>query len=172
MDAQDAYGLNINSPYTITKWWTGNVNLNTFYLLNKADNLLGARLNIGQVAYQFRTTQTFTFIKGYRLEILTNYKSDIKTGIYDVRPQYNIDGGISHSFANKKANIKFSVSDIFNTRTNNVNSMYQSVNLQITQKGETRLSRLTLTYNFGNNKIKARQHQTGADDESNRAGKG
>ncbi|MBE9668699.1 outer membrane beta-barrel family protein [Mucilaginibacter boryungensis] len=172
LDAQDAYGLNINSPYTINNWWSGNVNLNTFYLLNKANNLLGAKLNVGQLAYQFRTTQTFTFIKGYRLEILTNYKSDIKVGIYDVRPQYNIDGGISHSFANKKANIKFSVSDIFNTRTNNVNSMYQSVNLQITQKGETRVSRLTFTYNFGNNKIKARQHQTGADDESNRAGKG
>jgi iron complex outermembrane receptor protein len=172
LDTQDAYGLNINSPYTITKWWTGNVNLNTFYLLNKSSDLLGANLNVGQVAYQFRTTQTFTFIKGYRLEVLTNYKSDIKTGIYDVRPQYNVDGGISHTFANKKASVKFSVSDIFNTRTNNVNSMYQSVNLQITQKGETRISRLTFTYNFGNTKIKASQHKTGADDEKGRAGGG
>lgn len=172
LDVQDAYGLNINSPYTITKWWTGNLNLGSFYLNNKSQGLLGANLNSGKVSYNLKATQTFTFIKGYRIEIFSAYKSAINAGIYDVRPQYNTDAGISHAFANKKANIKFSVSDVFNQRTNNVNSMYQSVNLQIRQKSETRISRLTFTYNFGNNKIKARQHQTGADDEKNRAGGG
>jgi iron complex outermembrane receptor protein len=172
LDIQNAYSLNINSPYTITKWWSGNANVNAFYLGFKSQGLLGANLNDGQLAYQVKATQTLTFIKGYRLEILGNYKSGLTAGIYDVRPQYNVDGGVSHSFANKKATVKFSVSDIFNTRTNNVNSMYQSVNIQIRQKGETRVSRLTFTYNFGNTKIKARNHRTGADDESNRAGKG
>lgn len=172
LQLQNAYSLNISSPYTINKWWTGNVNFNTFYLGNKSNNLLGANLNNGQLAYVFKATQTLTFIKGYRLELLSNYRSALTAGIYDVRPRFNLDAGISHSFANKKANIKFSVSDVFNTLTNNVNSMYQSVNLEIRQKGETRVSRLTFTYNFGNTKIKARQHQTGADEESNRAGKG
>jgi len=172
LDVQDAYGFNVNSPFTINKWWTGNANLNSFYLLNKSNGLLGANLNVGQFAYNLKLTQTFTFIKGYRLELFSSYRSDLKTGIYDVLPQYSTDAGISHAFANKKANVKFSVSDIFNTRTNNVNSMYQSVNLQILQKNESRIARLTFTYAFGNNKIKARQHQTGADDEKNRAGGG
>ena len=60
------------------------------------------------------------------------------------------------------------MSDIFNTLRNDVNSQYQNTDLFITQKRESRITRLTLTYNFGNNKIKARQHQTGADDEKNR----
>ena len=56
------------------------------------------------------------------------------------------------------------MSDIFNTLRNDVNSNYQSTVLFITQKCESRITRLTLTYNFGNNKIKAREHQSGADD--------
>jgi iron complex outermembrane receptor protein len=46
------------------------------------------------------------------------------------------------------------------------------VNLDIRKKNETRLGRLTLTYNFGNSKIKVRQHQTGADDEKGRVKSG
>jgi outer membrane receptor protein involved in Fe transport len=170
LQIQNAYGLNVNSPFTIAKWWTGNANLGAFYLGNKSNDLLGANLNNGQLAYNLKLTQTFTMIKRYRIELFSAYKSALTAGIYDVRPQYNTDAGISRSVANKKANLKFSVSDIFNTRTNNVNSMYQSVNLQIMQKGETRIARLTFTYNFGNNKIKARNHQTGADEEKSRAG--
>lgn len=172
LDQQDAYGLNVNSPYTITKWWTGNLNFGSFYLDNKSAGLLGANLNSGKLSYNLKATQTFTMIKGYRIEIFSAYKSAISTGIYDVRPQYSTDAGISRSFANKKLNVKLSVNDIFNQRTNNVNSMYQSVNLQIVQKPESRITRLNITYNFGNTKIKARQHQTGADDEKNRAGGG
>ena len=85
-----------------------------------------------------------------------------------MKPQYSTDAGVSHSFANKKANVKFSVSDIFNQRTNNVTSFYANNYLIINQKRETQVARLTLTYNFGNNKIKARQHKSGDDDEKNR----
>jgi len=85
-----------------------------------------------------------------------------------VKSQYSTDAGVSHSFAEKKANIKFSVSDIFNQRTNEVTSFYANNDLIINQKRETRVARLTLTYNFGNSKIKAREHQSGADDEKSR----
>ena len=56
------------------------------------------------------------------------------------------------------------MNDIFNTLTNNVTSNYQTNDLDIHQKRETRITRLTLTYNFGSTKIKAREHQSGADD--------
>lgn len=168
LQVQNAYSLNINSPFTIAKWWTGNANLNMFYLGFKSNDLLGARLSNGRVAYQAKLSQTFSFIKGYKLELFSNYQSPLTYGIYDIHPQYSTDAGISHTFADKRATIKFSVSDIFNTRTNNISSMYQSVNLEIRQKGETRVSRLSFTYNFGNTKIKAREHETGAEQEKGR----
>jgi hypothetical protein len=164
LQVQNAYNLNVFAPYTITKWWEGNVNGTGFYLGFKSNGLEGENLDRGQFAYNIRTTQTFTPVSGYKMELTFNYQSDLTYGLYDVKPRYSTDAGISHSFAAKKANIKFSVSDIFNTQTNDVTSIYSATNLAITQKRETRIARLTLTYNFGSNKIKVREHESGADD--------
>jgi len=164
LQVQNAYNLNLYAPYTITKWWEGNVNATAFYLGFKSDDLEGGNLDRGQLDYNIRTTQIFTPIKGYKFELTSNYQSDLTYGLYDVKARYSTDAGISHSFDQKKFNVKLSMSDIFNTLRNDVNSNYQSTVLFITQKRESRITRLTLTYNFGNNKIKAREHQSGADD--------
>ncbi|GAB3915332.1 outer membrane beta-barrel family protein [Mucilaginibacter boryungensis] len=172
LQVQNSYSMNFSSPYTIAKWWTGNANVNMFYNKFESNGLLGANLNDGSFAYQARATQNLTFIKGYRIEVTGVYRSARTNGIFNMKEQYTADAGVSHSFANKRANIKLNMSDIFNTRRNNVTSMYQSVNLEVHQKNESRVTRLTFTYSFGNNKIKARQHQTGADAEKSRVGGG
>ncbi len=168
LQVQNAYNANLYAPYTITKWWEGNVNATAFYLGFKSNGLEGGNLDRGQFAYNIRATETFTPFTGYKAELTGNYQSDLTYGLYDVKPRYSVDAGVRHSFADKKLNVKLSVSDIFNTLRNDVNSQYQNTDLFITQKRESRITRLTLTYNFGNNKIKAREHQTGADDEKNR----
>jgi iron complex outermembrane receptor protein len=81
-----------------------------------------------------------------------------------------VDAGVSRSFDNKKLNVKFSVSDIFNTRRNDLDINYGSDDISIRQKGESRIAKLTLTYNFGNSTIKKREHKTAVEDESQRAG--
>ncbi|RWY52471.1 outer membrane beta-barrel family protein [Mucilaginibacter gilvus] len=172
LNRQNSYNININSPYTIAKWWTGNVNFTGFHQQFKSDSLLGATLNSGKATYVIRTTQTFLVAKGYKAELSGNYQSALAFGIFNIKPQYSIDAGVSHSFYNKKMNLKFAVSDIFNTRKNTVSSRYQNVNLDVRQKNDTRVARLTFTYNFGNSKIKSRQHQTGADDEKSRVKSG
>ncbi|MBK0379921.1 outer membrane beta-barrel family protein [Mucilaginibacter segetis] len=168
LQTQNSYNININSPFTIAKWWTGNINATGFYQGFKSDSLLGGKLNNGQAAFQGRLTQTFLFAKSFKAEVTGNYQSALTYGIFNIKPQYSVDAGVSHSFADKKMNVKFAVTDIFNTRRNSVSSHYQSVNLEVRQKNETRLARLTFTYNFGNSKIKVRQHQTGADEEKQR----
>jgi hypothetical protein len=168
LQTQNAYNINLFAPYTITKWWEGNVNLTGFYLGFISNGLEGANLNAGQAAWQGRITETFTPLKGYKFELTSNYQSSLVYGLFNVKPQYSTDAGVSHSFAEKKANIKFSVSDIFNQRTNNVTSNYADNDLIINQRRQSRVARITLTYNFGSNKFQAREHQSGADEEKNR----
>jgi iron complex outermembrane recepter protein len=168
LQTQNAYNVNLFAPYTIAKWWEGNINATAFYLGFKSDNLEGGNLDRGQLAYNIRATETFTPFAGYKAELTGNYQSDLTYGLYDVKARYSVDAGVSHSFYAKKLNVKLSMSDIFNTQTNDVNSQYQNTDLFITQKRETRITRLTVTYNFGNSKIKAREHQTGADAEKGR----
>lgn len=168
LETQINYSANLFAPYTITQWWSGNVNATAFYLGFKSNGLEGGNLDRGQTAYQLRANETFTPIKGYRFELTGNYQSALTYALFYVKPQYSVDAGVSHSFLNKKANLKLSVSDIFNTRRNDVTSNYQSVDFDIRQKRETRIARLTFTYNFGSTKIKMRHHETGADDLKNR----
>jgi outer membrane receptor protein involved in Fe transport len=164
LQVQNGYNVNLYAPYTITKWWEGNVNLTGFYLGFKSNGLEGNNLDRGQTAFQVRATQTFTPVKGYKFELTSNYQSALTYGLFYVKPQYSTDAGVSHSFASKRANLKLSVSDIFNTRRNDVTSNYGSNDLDIRQKRESRITRLTFTYNFGSTKIRTRNHQTGADD--------
>ena len=172
LQSQNSYNININTPFTFTKWWSGNVNFNGFYLGFKSDSLLGGNLNKGRAAFQAKALQTFSFGKGFKAELSGDYQSPLVYGVFNIKPQYAVDAGISKSFANKKANIKFSVSDIFNTRTNNLTSNYQNTNISIYQKQETRIALLTLTYNFGNSKLETRRHSSGANEEKGRVKSG
>lgn len=171
LQVQTSYNININSPYTIAKWWTGNVNLNGFYLGFKSDSLIGGNLNNGQAAFQLRSTQTLLFGK-FKGEVTGDYQSSLTYGIFKIKPRYGIDAGISRSFADKKFNVKLALDDIFNMRRNDLNSNVLNNNFQLRQKGDSRVLRLNLTYNFGNTKIKAREHKSGAEDEKGRAGGG
>lgn len=167
LQTQTGYNANINTPFTITKWWEGNINVTAFYLGFKSDTLAGFNFKDGQWAYQARMTQTFKFA-GARLEVMGDYQSALTYAIYKIRPRYSVDLGISKSFMDKKLNIKVACDDIFNIRRNNLNSNALNNNFTIRQRNDTRVGRLTLTYNFGNNSIKVRQHRSGADDEKGR----
>ncbi|WPU94470.1 outer membrane beta-barrel family protein [Mucilaginibacter sabulilitoris] len=167
LQTQNSYSLNIDAPFTITKWWTGNININSFYLGFKSDSVGTGRLSDGQVTVQAKTTQTFTF-GSYRFEIMGDYQSPLTYGIYKIKPRYGVDAGLSHSFANKKVNIKLAVDDVFNIRRNNVSSHTLGNDFDIRQRSDSRVGRLTFTYNFGNSKIKSREHRSGADDEKGR----
>ena len=70
---------------------------------------------------------------------------------------------------NNKANLRFSMNDVFNTRRQRLSTTYQNMDVNFTEKGESWIGRLTLTYRFGNNEIKAaRRRSTGLEDETNR----
>ncbi|RYU89407.1 TonB-dependent receptor [Mucilaginibacter terrigena] len=171
LQTRDNYNININTPYTITKWWTGNLDVTGFYQKFKSASLYGSMLSNGQAAFQGRATQTF-LVPGYKFELSAFYQSASSYSIFKLKSQYAVDAGVSHSFYKKKMNIKLAVSDIFNTRKNRLSTDYGSTNLNLVQKNETRVARLTFTYNFGNSKIKARKHQTGAEDEKGRVKSG
>jgi iron complex outermembrane receptor protein len=167
---QNYYNISISSPYSITKWWAGNVNAVAYYSGFKTDSLLGGNYNRGQVSAHIQATQFFQIAKSYKAEILGNYDSPFIYGTYKFNHNIYSDWGLSHSFANKKASIKIAVSDIFNTNKTTMTSKYATNDITLHLKTESRITRLTFVYNFGNNSLKPPHHTTGADAEKSRVG--
>ncbi len=167
LQVQNNYSINIYSPYTITSWWNGNFNFNGFYLGFKSNNINGGNIDNGQKAFVFRTTQYLLF-SGFKGEITGDYHSALTYGIYEIFPRYGISVAVGRSFASKKFNVKLGVDDIFNMRRNDIDSHLLGNDFSIRQKSDTRLVKLNFTYNFGNSKIKKRDHRTGAEDEAGR----
>jgi outer membrane receptor protein involved in Fe transport len=162
---QNNYNLNLSLPFTITKWWNMNNNITGFYMGFKAPEL---DINTGQFAANGNSINTFTVSKTVKFESTLNYQSPLTYGLFRISRQYGIDAGVSKSFAAKKATLKFSVSDVFNTRQQYLTVQQGNLNFNVFQKNETRVARLTFTYNFGNTKIQARKRSGGAEDEKSR----
>jgi iron complex outermembrane recepter protein len=166
---QNSYNLNLSLPFSVTKWWNMNNNITGFYLGFKSAEL---GLDNGQYAAQGNSINTFTVSKTVKLEGTFNYQSPLTYALFHIRSQYGFDAGVSKSFAEKRATLKFSVSDVFNTRQQNLTVRQNNLNFNVFQKNETRVARLTFTYNFGNSKIQARRHNTGSDAEKSRVKSG
>ncbi len=164
LQKQSNYNVNASSPFTITKWWTGNINATGFYVTNKSNLLLGGNLDNGKVAFLGQLTQNFQLGKDTKAEFMTKYESSSIYGIDLIKSHYSNDVGFSYNFSDKKSNLKFSVSDLFNTLRQDLTSKYQTNDIDIRGKFETRIARLTFTYNFGSSLIKRPEHVSGADD--------
>jgi iron complex outermembrane recepter protein len=168
LQKQDNYNVNVNSPYTLTEWWTGNINATAFYVATKSNALLGGNLDNGRVSYLGQLTQNFQLGKGTKAEFMTNYASASIYGIDLIKSHFSNDVGISRTFNDKKCNLKFSVSDLFNTLRDDLTSKYQTNDIDIRSKMETRIARLTFTYNFGSSLNKRQEHPSGVDDLNGR----
>ncbi len=169
LDKQINYGLNLNAPLTLNKWWSSSNNVLLYYLGFRSSDLRGQDLNSGKVAFQFNSQHKFSISKTLSAELMADYRSPIEYGTLKISSQYGIDLGISKNLLDKRANIKFALSDVFDTRRQKYSSAYTGLNYNLEQKNESRIGRISLSYRFGKTEIKPeRRRSTGLEDEQRR----
>lgn len=165
--------MNINRPLAITSWWHTNNDATLYYSRFSSPDLLGAPFKNGKLTFMMNTTHNFTLNQTMNAELSANYQSAQVFGTYIARPIYGADLGISKSFADKKATVKLSASDLFNTRKIVVKSAIPFQDYNLSQKQESRIFRLTFSYNFGSSSIKAvRERSNSSEVEQNRVKSG
>ncbi len=160
--------LNLSFPIPITKWWSAQNNVSVYY--NKYNGqLLGQTLNVGQVAYNFYTSQNLKLPKSLMMEVSMWYNSPNVYGMMIGKSQYAVNAGLQKTFWNKKANLKLNVNDIFLTNRFRGQTNFANVNLAIRNRWDSRNARLTFTYKFGNQNVKAaRRRSTATEAEQGR----
>lgn len=171
--SQTLYDTNISLPVTITKWWSTTNDVSVFYRMYNSPDLMGAPFESKKFTYTLNTIQTFSVSPTVNAELSFNYQSPQVYGTYAAKPIYSTNTGISKSFANNKANLKLGVNDVFNTQKIRIHSTISMQDYQLAQKQESRIFRLTFTYNFGSSTIKAvREHLNGSSGEQQRVKSG
>ena len=165
----NSYSLNINAPIKVTNWWNAYNNLSMYYSQYKSDDVEGAPLQLEKLAWQASTNHTFTIDDRLSAEFSANYVSPNVYGVFNLKSYYGIDLGVSRTFFDDKMNVKLAVIDIFNTRGKRTTfSTLPNSGYDINTAYDSRVVRLSVSYKFGNIKLKSIDKKGGAEEEKNR----
>ncbi|MFI5133956.1 MAG: outer membrane beta-barrel family protein, partial [Chitinophagales bacterium] len=168
---QDIASLNVSYPFQY-KAYSAFMNLNSYYSHYKADFGGGNRIvNLDVFAFTFYMQNSIKIgKKGWTGELSGFYSSPtIWQGTFKSHQLWSADAGFQKPAFKKKGNLKVSVSDIFNTLHPRGTSSFAGQYLAFHGMFESRQLKLSLTWRFGSNQVKAaRQRKTGTEDENKR----
>lgn len=159
------YGVEINTPFEISKNYTVEANVEANYI-----RFTGVGLDKSSPYVVTKLTQAFDFGHDFTAELTGNYESPSVYGINNYRAVYSADFAIGKLFLNKKFQLKLSMTDMFNSYRDRFYTTFQNLNLRSTEKPETRVGRISLTYRFGKGKSNAKETGPANNDEQKRVG--
>jgi Outer membrane protein beta-barrel family/CarboxypepD_reg-like domain len=151
-----AFNKQINSV------WNNSINLEAYHTNVLIDNLsknkLGNTITINiQNSIKMKKIGTMDFA--------INYFSKDYSDVYNSLPQYYVDFGFSRKFFKNSIDLKFTITDVFNTYISRYGYSGDSINLNESFKVESRFFRLNFLYRFGNKNasFKEKASKTGND---------
>ncbi|MBB4803246.1 hypothetical protein HNP37_003321 [Flavobacterium nitrogenifigens] len=164
------YGLGESYSASFVDWWQSE---NSVYFLGSQTTFTkdfdATPSNSLQI--DFTTNNTFILGKTTKLQIDFNYSTPFKNGLYNIGYVSSFDIGFKQDLLNKTLQIAFLANDIFNTSyLKDFTSVVNGVKQVYSQNESNRFVRLSVIYNFGNNKINIKERAFGNQDEKKRTG--
>ncbi|UFH52835.1 TonB-dependent receptor domain-containing protein [Spirosoma sp. KNUC1025] len=170
--ALDNINLSIGLPITLTQWWTLRPTANVFWNAYNAE-YVGQKLDYQRVAANLTLNQNFVLPHGLTVEVSGFYNSPSVYGMMQFRGLGQLSVGIQKNFWDKAATVRLNVSDLLHTMRPGGYSNFATTNIRFTNRFESRVARLTFTYNFGNRNLKTtRQRRSAVEEEQGRIGGG
>ncbi|TPG44173.1 outer membrane beta-barrel family protein [Flavobacterium pectinovorum] len=163
------YGIGETYSANFADWWQSE---NSVYFLGSKIKFI-KDINAtpaNSLEVDFSTNNTFSLSKTSKLQVDFSYTSPYKSGLYATGYVSSLNIGFKQDLLNKTMQIAFLVNDIFNTSyLKDDVSIVNGVKQVYSQNESNRFARLSVVYNFGNNKIKVQERGFGNQDEKNRA---
>lgn len=166
---QDAVSLNISMPLSIKKY-NGFFSLTNNYSHYKADFGKGRTINLDAFNVLFYAQNTYKVTPTITAEVSGWFSSpSIWQGTFKTRSMWSVDAGAQKTILKGKGTFKATVSDVFQTMRWRATSDFAGQHVFTKGGWESRLLKLSFTWRFGNNQVKAaRQRKTASEDESKR----
>lgn len=165
------YGFAWVENYTteINSWWQSS---NTFALINAKSHFSTEIEAIPRNSFQvyLSTKNTFKINPYSSVQLDISYQNPFERSLYSMGYIFGMDVGFQQKLWSNKLQLSLFIHDIFNTaflkdytsRVNQVEQVYAENN-------SSRFARLSISYQFGNDKIKVKNRGFGNEDEQNRS---
>ncbi len=168
---QDVVSLTVGIPAEVTDWWELYANATASHLSNRAEYADGSTIDLQQFSYNLSAQNTFSLGKGFQGELSGWFSGPtIWAGTFEVRPQGALDIGVQKRFLANKLKVRLAASDVFYTSNWRAESDFAGQRLRGGGNLDARRVSATLSYGFGNQKVKVRQRSTGIEDAAGRVG--
>ncbi len=167
MDQNLSNGIDFNVSETaqldITNWWHFNATA-TGMFKRVVSNTVGAG-SFARWSYSGNMSNNFTLAKNWSMELSGQYQSEQLSGNVILMQQYQVNLGIQKLLCNNKATLKLSVDDVFDTNRGGDVAKYGTVNVQLTNRWDSRKLNLSFSYRFGKDNFKTRANRTTSSSE-------
>ena len=168
---QTVYSANISAPIQVTKGWNAYMNVNGSYIDNQADYGNGAVVNVQAWSYNIFQQHTINLPKGFKGEISGWFSGPgVWGGVFEYDPSWSLNLGLQRKFLQNQLNVRLSVNDIFYETGWSGFSRFNGLYSEGAGNWDSRRASLSMSYNFGNQKVKSRKRKTGLEEESKRVG--
>lgn len=151
----------------IKSWWNTNTGFQYFYVCNNFKNIKELRSRAGSSFY-FRSSNYFSLRNGIKIELIGFYYPPQENGAFRTLDLKKIDISVQKSIMQKKADLRLSISDVFNTLTTRYLFFTDTTSGDEEIKAESRFVKFSFLYRFGNLNLKFKDRKLGIDRESNR----
>ncbi|WP_397444735.1 TonB-dependent receptor domain-containing protein [Polaribacter sp. R77954] len=162
------YTLTERFSYNKVSWWKSQNSINLLGYVTKFTKDIGTLPKDGIQLY-LTSNNTFILSENTKLQVNSWYSSQHNRGLFSMGQMFNLSFGLQHQFKN---NIKMSL--LFNdvTNTGSLRDYISSVNgieQNYRQNESSRNFRVSLSYDFGNRKVKVKNRNFSNDDEQRRS---
>lgn len=158
-------------PFQFSKIWEAYFNVSAAHIHNIADYGDGAVIDLKAFTYSIYQQHSFKLPYNWGGEISGYFSGPgIWGGVFVYETSWSLNLGIQRKFLEEKLNFKLSFNDLFYQSGWSGKSSFDG--LESTGKGnfDTRRASISLSYRFGNDKIKSRKRNFGLEDEAGRVG--
>ncbi|PYF74815.1 outer membrane beta-barrel family protein [Pedobacter nutrimenti] len=164
------YQLSNSITFNQLKWWESLNQLDVFYIRSRSSIAQTIPLLDGFGAY-FSTLNQFIFNKSRTMMGDVNFWCQF-AGVNDLnqmKSQYSLDIGVKRLLLDKKLQLALNISDILKSRKDRYNSLVNNIRQEYDHYYDSRYVRLSIRYNFGNDKMKPQDHKPGNEEERKRS---
>ena len=171
--SQRQYGLSVNANHPVTKWWTSSMYVNVFN--NQFEGIINnTPVKINATTLMLSGNQQFKLNKTLTMELNGWFRTGGVEGVFQAKAMGALAAGFSQQVMKGKGTIRLNVSDIFWTQRFSAMSKYGTVDINISERGDSRVANIGFTYRFNKGKMNGgpKRRASSASDEQSRVGGG